>query len=145
MKKKELLRRRRQLALRLRLRSSNDEWLGSLLTFQFLDGRRRGRPKLSQASKDEAHQKKISPILNDIWKLNLTTIKSEIWIAKRLHAKFPDKYPIERKTQTGKTVKSSLRRDVADALKYLRENAGHPNMHPGFLRLLKAPQKQLAK
>jgi hypothetical protein len=111
---------------------------------RFSDIRRRGRPKLSHKLKSDTHERKISLVLIDIWRLNLTTVKSYSWIAKRLHAKFPDKYLPDRKTQVGRTIKSSLRKDVAEAMKYLGENAARPNMHPGFIRLLEY-QKQREK
>jgi hypothetical protein len=60
----------------------------------------------------------------------LTTVKSYSWIAKRFTPNFP--INIQPNEKPGKTIKSSLPKDIAEAMKYLRENAARPNMHPGF-------------
>jgi hypothetical protein len=70
-------------------------------------------------------------------------LKSYSWIAERLHCKFPDKYPRQREAHGRNPIlKSSLPKDVAEAMRYLGENAARPNMHPGFSCLLKYQKRR---
>ena len=82
----------------------------------------RGRPKVP----DEVKARKLLDILLDIEQLKLDRIRSCPHIAERLHIKFPDRYPRERKTtETGKIMEKSskLRKDIAGAFVLLQKNA----------------------